>query len=60
MEFKKLYAGGSFDFEVVPGSTVDFTHEIFDNEGGSAGGHGTVDLTVYTLDFSMITSIDDP
>lgn len=60
VEFKKPYAGGSFDFEVVPGSTVDFAHEIFDNEGGSATGHGTVDGTVYTLDFSMITSIEDP
>jgi hypothetical protein len=52
VEFKKPYAGGSFDFEVVPGSTVDFTHETFDNEGGTAAGHGAFDPTVYTLDFS--------
>jgi hypothetical protein len=54
VEFKKPYASSAFDFEVVPGSSVEFTHEIFDNEGGSAGGHGAFDPTVYTLDFSQV------
>ena len=60
VEFKKPYAGTDFDFQVVPGSSVEFTHEIFDNEGGSAAGHGAFDPTVYTLDLSQVfVSIDE-
>jgi len=59
VEFKKPYAGSDNDFEVVPGSSVEFAHEIFDNEGGSASGHGAFDPTVYTLDFSGITDVED-
>jgi hypothetical protein len=60
VEFTKPYAGGPFDFAVVPGSSVEFSHEIFDNEGGSSSGHGGFDPTVYTLDFGLITSVDEP
>jgi len=58
VEFKKPYAGSDYDFEVVPGSSVEFAHEIFDNEGGGVAGHGAFDPTVYTLDFSNIVSVD--
>jgi hypothetical protein len=53
VEFKKPYAGGSFDFAVVPGTSVEFTHEIFDNQGGSHPNDG-FDATVYTLDLAQI------
>ncbi|MGB5873782.1 MAG: ethylbenzene dehydrogenase-related protein [Bacteroidota bacterium] len=59
VEFKKPYAGGSFDFAVVPGTSVEFTHEIFDNQGGSHPNDG-FDATVYTLDFAVITSVSEP
>jgi hypothetical protein len=60
VEFKKPYAGGDFDFAVVPGSSVEFTHEIFDNEGGGHPNDG-FDATVYALDFANIpaTGIDE-
>jgi hypothetical protein len=53
VEFKKPYAGSEYDFQVVPGSSVEFTHEIFDNEGGNHPNDG-VDATIYTLDFSQV------
>lgn len=57
VEFKKPYAGTAADFEVVPGSSVQFTHEIFDNEGSTHWTNG-FDVTVYTLDFSGLTDVD--
>jgi hypothetical protein len=59
VEFKRPYAGGPYDFAVAPGSSVDFTHEIFDNQGGSHPNDG-FDATIYTLDFGTITGIGDP
>jgi hypothetical protein len=56
VEFKKPYGGSDYDFSVVPGSTVDFTHEIFDNQGGSHPNDG-FDATVYTLDLSQISAV---
>ncbi|MFC2085402.1 ethylbenzene dehydrogenase-related protein [Bacteroidota bacterium] len=58
VEFKRLYAGSENDFEVLPGSSVDFTHEIFDNTGGSHPNDG-FDATVYSLDFGLITNIEE-
>ena len=58
VEFKKPYAGSDYDFEVVPGSSVEFAHEIFDNEGCTESGHGAFDPTVYTLDFSLILDVE--
>jgi hypothetical protein len=59
VEFKRAYAGTDNDFEVVPGSSVEFTHEIFDNTGGGHINDGW-DATIYELDFSQIvTSIDN-
>jgi hypothetical protein len=58
VEFKRSYAGSDYDFAVVPGSSVDFTHETFDNTGGSHPNDG-FDSNVYTLDFSFITAIRD-
>jgi hypothetical protein len=57
VEFKKPYAGSNHDFEVVPGSSVEFTHEIFDNEGSDHPNDG-FDGTVYTLDFSLLTDVE--
>jgi hypothetical protein len=67
VEFKKPYIGGApgkgqseFDFDVVPGTTVDFTHEIFDNTGGGHPNDG-FDATVYTLDLSgLVTTATEP
>lgn len=59
VEFKKPYAGTDYDFEVVPGSSVEFTHEIFNNEGKWHATNG-LNTTVYTLDFSLLTSIEEP
>jgi hypothetical protein len=59
VEFKRAYAGTVDDFEVVPGSSVEFTHEIFDNTGGGHPDDG-FDATIYSLDFSQIvTSIEN-
>ncbi len=55
VEFRKPYAGTDDDFEVVPGSSVEFSHETFDNQGGTHPNDG-FDATVYTLDFSNIPS----
>jgi len=53
VEFKRSYTGGDFDFTVVPGSSVKFTHEIFDNTGGGHPNDG-YDATIYTLDFAQV------
>lgn len=53
VEFMKPYDGTANDFAVVPGSSVTFTCEIFDNEGATHWQNG-FDATVYTLDFSAI------
>lgn len=53
VEFMKPYDGTANDFAVVPGSSVKFTCEIFDNEGATHWQNG-FDATVYTLDFSAI------
>ena len=60
VEFKKPYVGGAagkvqseFDFDVIPGTTIDFTHETFDNTGGGHPNDG-LDGTVYTLDLGGI------
>ena len=57
VEFKKPFAGSNHDFEVIPGSSVEFTHEIFDNEGHDHPNNG-FDATVYTLDFSLISDVE--
>lgn len=53
VEFKKPYAGTDFDFAVIPGTSVKFTYEIFDNEGPTHWTNG-FDATILTLDFSSI------
>ena len=53
IEFKRPYAGTANDFTVVPGSSVNFTYEIFDNEGANHWQNG-FDATILTLDFSAI------
>lgn len=53
VEFKKPYAGTATDFEIVPNSSVQFTYEIFDNEGSTHWQNG-FDATILTLDFSAI------
>jgi hypothetical protein len=40
---------------VVPGTTVDFTHETFDNTGGGHPADG-FDGTVYTLDLTGLVT----
>jgi hypothetical protein len=57
VEFRRPYAGTEHDFEVVPGGSVAFTHEIFDNTGGGHPNDG-FDATVYTLDFSLVTATE--
>jgi hypothetical protein len=62
VEFKRTYAGGDNDFDVVPGATVDFTHDIFDNQGGTHALDGSFDATVYTLKLANIpqpTRVDE-
>ncbi|MDP2363021.1 MAG: ethylbenzene dehydrogenase-related protein, partial [Ignavibacteria bacterium] len=56
VEFKKPYAGTDNDFAVVPGSSVAFTYEIFDNEGANHWMNG-FDVTLLTLDFSGLTDV---
>jgi len=56
VEFKRVNSGTDYDFAVPSGGTVDFTHEIFDNTGGSHPNDG-FDATVYTLDFTNIVSV---
>lgn len=58
VEFKKPYAGTESDFEVVPGSSVKFTYEIFDNEGANHWMTG-FDATILTLDFSGLTDVEN-
>jgi hypothetical protein len=59
VEFKRVNSGSDYDFAVTSGGTVDFTHEIFDNTGGSHPNDG-FDATVYTLDFAnIVVSVDD-
>ncbi len=58
VEFKKPYAGGDNDFTVVPGSSVNFTHEIFDNQGDNHALDGSFDPTVYTLDLTNIPTTE--
>ncbi|MFC2102868.1 ethylbenzene dehydrogenase-related protein [Bacteroidota bacterium] len=58
VEFKRTNSGSDYDFTVPGGGSVDFTHEIFDNTGGSHPNDG-FDATVYTLDFSGITDVED-
>lgn len=56
VEFKRKYDGGDHDFTVVPGASVKFMHETFDNQGGDHAIDATpIDTTIYTLDFSNIT-----
>jgi hypothetical protein len=56
VEFKRKNTGSDNDFGVPFGGIVNFTHEIFDNEGGSHANNG-FDATIYTLDFSGLTDI---
>ena len=58
VEFKRKNPGSANDFSVTSGGSVDFTHEIFDNEGGSHANNG-FDATIYTLDFTNIVGIGD-
>ncbi len=61
VEFKRQYAGGDHDFTVEPGGTVNFAHEVFDNQGSNHAIDSTpIDGTTYTLDFSAVatTSIE--
>jgi Ethylbenzene dehydrogenase/Secretion system C-terminal sorting domain len=57
VEFMRAYAGSAYDFAVVPGGSVEFTHEIFDNQGHTHPDDG-IDATIYTLDFSTITGVE--
>ncbi len=58
VEFKRPYAGGAQDFTVVPGASVQFTHELFDNQGSNHALDATpVDPTLYTLDLSAIVGV---
>ena len=56
VEFMRTNSGSNYDFTVTSGGSVDFTHEIFDNEGGDHATNG-IDPTVYTLDFVNIVSV---
>ena len=61
VEFKRAYAGSDQDFKVERGTTVQFMHDIFDNQGSDHAIDGTpIDTTIYTLDFSniAITSVE--
>jgi hypothetical protein len=58
VEFRRVNSGSDYDFAVPSGGTVDFTHEIFDNTGSSHPNDG-FDATVYTLDFSGITDVEN-
>ena len=58
VEFKRKNPGSDNDFSVPSGGTVDFVHEIFDNVGHDHWMDGW-DATVYTLDFSGITDVED-
>ncbi|MDZ4698917.1 MAG: ethylbenzene dehydrogenase-related protein [Rhodothermales bacterium] len=58
VEFKRPYAGGAQDFTVVPGASVQFAHELFDNQGSNHALDATaVDPTLYTMDFSAIVGV---
>ncbi|MEZ4699058.1 MAG: ethylbenzene dehydrogenase-related protein [Rhodothermales bacterium] len=58
VEFKRAFAGSDKDFQVVPGASVEFMHELFDNQGGDHAIDATlVDPTIYTMDFSMISGV---
>ncbi len=58
VEFKRPYAGGAQDFTVVPGTSVQFVHELFDNQGSNHALDATpVDPTLYTMDFSAIVGV---
>ena len=58
VEFSRGYEGGDHDFTVVPGDSVKFVHEVFDNQGGSHALDSTpIDGISYTLDFSDIVSV---
>jgi hypothetical protein len=58
VEFQRPYAGNEQDFEVVPGTSVQFVHELFDNQGGDHAVDATpVDPTLYTLDLSNIVRV---
>lgn len=59
VEFKRKNSGSDNDFAVPSGGMVDFTHEIFDNVGGNHWVDG-FDATIYTLDFSGITDVENP
>ncbi len=55
VEFSKPFEGGDHDFTVVPGETVKFAHEVFDNQGSNHAIDATpIDGVSYTLDFSLI------
>lgn len=58
VEFSRGYEGGDHDFTVVPGESVKFVHEVFDNQGASHALDSTpIDGVSYTLDFSDIVSV---
>lgn len=55
VEFSRKYEGGDRDFTVVPGESVKFVHEVFDNQGTTHALDATpIDGVSYTLDFSTI------
>lgn len=58
VEFRRKNSGSDNDFAVPSGGTVDFVHEIFENVGGDHWMDG-FDATVYTLDFSGITDVEN-
>jgi hypothetical protein len=69
VEFRRLYSTGSEDdFEVVPGSSVEFTHEIFDNTGGSHPNDGfdatpfnpstTIEFQIFKKEFVSLKVFD--
>ncbi len=57
VEFKRLLSSDTDDFTVVSEGSVDFTTEVFDNEGSGHPGDG-FDATIYTLNFPVITNVE--
>ncbi|MFQ5649299.1 MAG: ethylbenzene dehydrogenase-related protein [bacterium] len=55
VEFSRPLVSDGDDFEVVPGGSVDFSTEIFDNEGSGHPGDG-FDATVFTMNFPQLPS----
>ena len=57
VEFRRALVGSPNDFEARPGGSVSFTHEIFDNVGGTHFIDGWDD-TLYALDLALVTGVE--